>query len=128
MTAGWSSGNVLHLHSGGTRFEFRPGHRLSRQVHRCFPRSLQANAGVLPQFGHKRFLPNPLEFIIRHPSYRLPIHHYRIILLSSASSPLLPFRDTFVTPLYFRTGCDATCPTRQRRHQNISRSLTRHQF
>jgi hypothetical protein len=119
----------LDLHSGGARFKFRSGHRLSRQVYRCFPRILQANAGVLLQFGHNRFLPNPLEFIIRHPSYRLPIHHYRIILLSSPSSLLLLFHDTFTTPLYFRTGCDTTCPKRQYRQQdNISRSVISFDF
>jgi hypothetical protein len=123
--AGWHSGNALDLHSGGSWFEFLSGRRQSRQVYRCFPRFLLANAGVLPQSGHNSFFRNPLEFIIRHPSYRLLIHHYRIILLSSPSSPLLLFHDTFATPLYFRTGCDGTCPRRQhRQHQNISRSLT----
>lgn len=32
--AGWRTSNDLNLHSGGARFEFRSGHRLSRQVYR----------------------------------------------------------------------------------------------
>jgi hypothetical protein len=31
----------------------------------CVPRSLEANAGIVPGLGHDRFLPNPSQYIIQ---------------------------------------------------------------
>jgi hypothetical protein len=45
------------------QFESWPGHRLSWQVFRRFTQSLQKNSGIVPRFGHDRFLPSPLQFI-----------------------------------------------------------------
>jgi hypothetical protein len=53
---------------GGARFGSQPGYRLSRQILRGSPQSLQTNARIagLPQIGHDRFHPCPVQFIRRH--------------------------------------------------------------
>jgi hypothetical protein len=62
---GWYSGNALDSHLGGAWFKSQMGHWLSclRLLH-DYPQSLQANARIVPQFGHNGFLPNPFHFII----------------------------------------------------------------
>jgi hypothetical protein len=40
------------------------------KVFRGFPHSFQANAGVVPQLCHGRFLPDPFQFIISLSSYQ----------------------------------------------------------
>jgi hypothetical protein len=39
-----------------------------------FPQSLQANIGIIPEFGHDRFLPNPSHF--NHSPIILPTSRY----------------------------------------------------
>jgi hypothetical protein len=61
--AAWCSGNVLTSHSGGILFESPAGQRdILGEAFRGLPQTLQANAGILPQFGQDRFLPNPVHF------------------------------------------------------------------
>jgi hypothetical protein len=60
---GWSSGNAVDFYSEGAVFESRLGYRLSWEVFRGFPQSLQAYVGILPLLGQDRFLPNPFPLI-----------------------------------------------------------------
>jgi hypothetical protein len=48
----WSSGNGLDFWSGGTRSNL--GHDI--RYPGGFPQSFHANAGIVPRFGHDRFL------------------------------------------------------------------------
>lgn len=52
----WRHGNALGSYSGGTRFEFRPGHWIS-WVLSWFPRPFQAISGAVPQIGSYRIIP-----------------------------------------------------------------------
>jgi hypothetical protein len=51
------SDSALHSYPWGTRFVFRPGHRLTEAL-RGFPRSLKANLGILPRLDYNGSLPN----------------------------------------------------------------------
>jgi hypothetical protein len=64
-----STGNYSNLYLGDDPFESRSVHRLSWQVSRGFPKSLQANDGTEPRIG-----PRPLPFTSS------PIHYPLIIL------------------------------------------------
>jgi hypothetical protein len=47
------------------------------EVLRGFPQSLKANAGIVPQTGHDRFLPDPSQFIIHLSCYQLTLYSLR---------------------------------------------------
>jgi hypothetical protein len=47
---------------------------------RGFPQFLQKNAGIVPRLGHSRFLPNPSQFFINHPTV---LCYVALILISS---------------------------------------------
>lgn len=63
---GWSSDNASHFYSGDAQFKSRSGHKLPWRCSLWFPRSFQANSGILPRLGLHSFLPNPFQTLIYH--------------------------------------------------------------
>jgi hypothetical protein len=73
--AGWSSGNVLDLFSGGTCFESQPGHRLSRPSYFVACLSPSTHFGIVPLVDRGYFHSDPFKLIYQ-PSYHST--NYRI--------------------------------------------------
>jgi hypothetical protein len=67
---GWRSGSVIDLSSGGVRFESWLGQRqIPTEVMHGFLQVSQANAGIVRQLGHSRFLANPFPVMINQPFF-----------------------------------------------------------
>jgi hypothetical protein len=59
-----SNGKDLDSYSGGVSYNFRQG---IGNPDSYFPQLLHANAGIVPQFGHYHFRPNPFQFTYHRP-------------------------------------------------------------
>jgi hypothetical protein len=65
------SGNILDLHSGDTRFEYRLENRLSTLS--SFLQSLQANFGVVVRVDNVRIFLSPFQSINYESSFNSPL-------------------------------------------------------
>jgi hypothetical protein len=66
----WSGGSALDFYSGDALFKSRLALGCPDWGFCGFPQSLQTNARIVPQSGHKRFLPNPFQFISHSTIWR----------------------------------------------------------
>jgi hypothetical protein len=65
--AGWSRGNAMGSFSDRISARMRA---ILTEILRGFPQSLHANAGIICELGHDRFLPHPFQFSISLSTHR----------------------------------------------------------
>lgn len=87
LTAGQNITNSLYSFLRGDRFESPSGHRIFlTEFLRGFSQTLQTNSGIISEFGHHPYVPNPFQFFIHLSPYHHIIRCYICQLLKMSLS------------------------------------------